>query len=61
MSFILQDKIPHYSYPFIDDLPVKSVTTQYENLDGSYETIPDNPGICHFIWEHLQVDATGYR
>ena len=55
MSVILQDKIPRYSYPFIDDLPVKSVTTQYENLDGSYETIPDNPGIRHFIWEHLQV------
>ena len=55
MSFILQDEIPCYSYPFIDNLPVKSVTTQYENLDGSYETIPDHPGIHHFIWEHLQV------
>ena len=27
MSFILQDEIPCYSYPFINDLPVKSVTT----------------------------------
>ena len=27
MSFILQDKIPRYSYPFINDIPVKSVTT----------------------------------
>ena len=27
MSFILQDEIPHYSYLFIDDLPVKLVTT----------------------------------
>ena len=27
MSFILQDEIPCYSYPFIDDLPIKSVTT----------------------------------
>ena len=43
MSFILQDEIPRYSYPFIDDLPIKSVTTQYENLDGSYETIRDWP------------------
>ena len=55
MSCILQDEIPCYSYPFIDDLPVKSVTTRYENLDGSYKTIPDNPGIRCFIWEHLQV------
>ena len=55
MSFILQDEIPRYSYPFINDLPIKSVTTQYENPDGSYETIPDNLGIHCFIWEHLQV------
>ena len=55
MSFILQDEIPCYSYPFINDLPVKSVTTRYENLDGSFETIPDNPGIRRFILEHLQV------
>ena len=27
MSFILQDEIPRYSYPLINDLPVKSVTT----------------------------------
>ena len=49
MSFILLDKIPRYSYPFIDDLPVKSVTTQYEIPDGSYETVLDNLGICCFI------------
>ena len=55
MSFILQDKIPRYSYPFINNLPVKSVTTSYKNPDGSYETIPDNLGIRCFIWEHLQV------
>ena len=55
MSFILQDKIPWYSYPFIDNLPIKSVTIQYKNPDCSYKTTPDNPDICHFIWEHLQV------
>ena len=49
MSFILQDKIPRYSYPLINDLPIKSVTTRYENPDGSYATIPDNLGICCFI------------
>ena len=27
MSFILQDEIHRYSYPFINDLPIKSVTT----------------------------------
>ena len=55
MSFILQDEIPHYTYPFIDDLPVKSITTCYQYPDGSYKTIPDNQEIQHFIWKHLQV------
>ena len=55
MSFILQDEMPQYSYPFFNDLSVKSVTTWYKNSDGSYETIPGNLGICCFIWEHLQV------
>ena len=66
MSFILQDEIPHFTYPFIDDLLVKSIipindplvksiTTCYQYPDSSYETILDNQGIWHFIWEHLQV------
>src|SRR6201747_2368209 len=54
-SFILQDEIPHYTCPFIDDLPIKSVSTRYQRSDGSYETIPDNPGIRRFVWEHLIV------
>jgi len=54
MSFILQEEIPDYTYPFIDDLPIKGIVECYEHLDGTYETIPDNPGIRHFIWEHLQ-------
>ena len=28
MAFILQDEIPHHTMPFIDDLPVKSETSQ---------------------------------
>src|ERR1700710_566282 len=54
-SFILQDEIPHYTCPFIDDLPIKSVSTRYQQSDGSYETIPNNPGIRRFVWEHLIV------
>ena len=55
ISFILQDKILHFIYPFLDDLLVKTITTWYQRSDASYETIPDNQGICHFIWEHLLV------
>jgi hypothetical protein len=51
-AFILQHEIPEYMSPFIDDVPVKSMQTHYQREDGTYETIPNNPGICRFIWEH---------
>jgi hypothetical protein len=51
-AFILQHEIPEYTSPFVDDVPVKSVQTHYQRVDGTYETIPDNPGIWRFIWEH---------
>jgi len=51
-AFILQHEIPEYMSPFIDDVPVKSVQTRYQRKDSTYETIPNNPGICRFIWEH---------
>ena len=54
MSFILQEEIPDYTYPFIDNLLIKGVVEHYEHLDSTYETILDNPGICCFIWEHFQ-------
>jgi len=43
MSFILQEEIPDYTYPFINDLPIKGVVECYKHLDDTYETIPDNP------------------
>jgi hypothetical protein len=54
-TFILQDEIPDYTLPFIDDVPVKSVKMRYQRTNGSYETIAQNPGICRFIWEHCIV------
>jgi hypothetical protein len=51
-TFILQHEIPEYMSPFVDNVPVKSVQMCYQHEDGTYETIPDNPGIHHFIWEH---------
>jgi hypothetical protein len=55
VAFILQDEIPNHTHPFIDDIAVKSVETRYEVEEGAYETIPENPGIHHFIWEHCIV------
>jgi len=54
-AFILQHEIPEYTSPFVDDVPVKSMQTRYQHEDGTFETIPDNPGIRRFIWEHCIV------
>lgn len=39
--------------PFIDDVPIKGQPTCYQNVDGSYQTIPSNPLIRKFVFEHL--------
>jgi hypothetical protein len=53
INFILQDEIPKYTQPFVDDTPVKGPTTYYLLENGEYETIPENAGIQRFIWEHM--------
>jgi hypothetical protein len=54
VTFILQAKIPYVTIPYIDDVPIKGPTTTYRKVDDSYETIPENPGIHKFVWEHFQ-------
>ena len=53
VTYILKDEIPHYTVPYIDDVAVRGPKTRYELPDGSYETIPGNPGIRHFVWEYF--------
>ena len=55
ICFILQEEIPHHTIPFIDNVAIKTLLTWYILPDSYYETIPKNPGIQWFIWEHLQV------
>jgi hypothetical protein len=52
MVFILQDEIPHVANIFIDDLPIKGPVSQYLDKNGKAETLPENPEIRRFIWEH---------
>ena len=52
MVFILQDEIPHTANIFIDDLPIKGPVSAYLDENDEPETLPENPGIRHFIWEH---------
>ena len=51
---ILREEIPEVTRPYIDDVPIRGPKTRYELEDGSYETIPENPGIRRFVWEHMQ-------
>jgi hypothetical protein len=53
IMFLLQDEILHVTIPFIDNIPVKGPATRYELPNGRYKTIPGNPGIQCFVWEHL--------
>ena len=51
-TFILQDEIPSITNVFIDDIPIRGPETQYQDKNGNPETIPGNPGIRRFVWEH---------
>jgi hypothetical protein len=49
INYILQEEIPLFTMPFIDDVAIKGPLTRYENADSTYKTIPENSGICHFV------------
>ena len=51
---ILQPEVPQFTIPYIDDVPVRRPVTTYQNDNRVFETIPENSGICCFIWEHFQ-------
>jgi hypothetical protein len=53
VTYILQPKIPHITIPYIDNTPVKGPKLENCTIGGSFETIPQNPAIRHFIWEHF--------
>lgn len=53
VTYILRDEIPHVTWPYIDDIPMRGPPTRYEKADGTEERIPENPGIRRFVWEHL--------
>jgi len=53
ITFILEPEIPDPAQPFIDDSTIKGPQTRYETEDSGYKTIPANPQICRFIWEHI--------
>jgi hypothetical protein len=54
VAHILQMKIPHVMQPYIDDVPVRGPASRYIQDNGKLKTIPDNPSIRRFLWEHFQ-------
>ena len=54
VTFILQPEIPDITIPYINNVLIKGPATRYIQTDGSFETIPDNPNIRRFVWEHFQ-------
>jgi Integrase zinc binding domain/RNase H-like domain found in reverse transcriptase len=50
---ILKAEIPEHTVPYIDDVPIRGPSSRYEIEPGKYETIPENPGIRKFVWEHM--------
>jgi hypothetical protein len=53
VTYILRAENPDVTIPYIDDVPIKGPAFQYPLADGSYETIPENPGIRRFVKEHF--------
>lgn len=54
VTYILQEEIPEWTIPFIDDVPIKGPPTDYRLANGLFETLSNNPGIRRFVWEHFQ-------
>jgi len=53
VTHILQPEILTYTVPYIDDVPIKGPASDYRYPNGTFETIAENPGVHHFVWEHL--------
>jgi len=51
----LRDKIPKYTLPYIDNVPIWGPATRYKLPDGTVKVLDNNPGIQRFIFEHLGI------
>jgi hypothetical protein len=54
ITYILQPEIPEMTVPYMNNVPIHGPTTRYLLPDGSDKQIPENTGICQFVWEHFQ-------
>ena len=54
VTYILQLEILDVTVPFIDDVLIKGLVSEYRNSNGMYETISGKTGIRCLVWEHFQ-------
>ena len=54
VTHILQPEVPKYTIPYIDNVPIRSPMSTYQDGDGAFETILENSRIRRFFWEHFQ-------
>ena len=40
--------------PYCDDMSLAGGRSRKQNEDGTYQTIPGNPGIRQFVWDHVE-------
>ena len=55
VTYILRDKIPKYTLPYIDDVPIWGPATRYELPNGTVKVLDKNSRIQRFIFEHLGI------
>ena len=55
MTYILKKEILKYILPYINDVLVRGLITQYEQKDITYEILVSNFRIRKFIFEHLNI------
>ncbi|KAF9537386.1 hypothetical protein CPC08DRAFT_599524, partial [Agrocybe pediades] len=53
VTYILQEEIPEFTIPYIDDVACRGPPTRYQGGDGTYEVLAENPKIRRFVWEHM--------
>jgi len=53
VTYILRDKIPKYTLPYIDNVSIWGPATRYKLSDSTVKVLDKNPGIQRFIFEHL--------
>ena len=56
VTFILQPEMPDNAMSYIDDVFSIGPESTYQREDGTYETIPENPGVRRYVWEQFNRD-----